>query len=221
MIEFISLILGLLGIIGGAYIIKGIIVICRRIKSFGEPRRLGEKLHRLGVREVWPERKNASIIVDALFEKRNGGDNIQKVQMMGQSLAWLKDRGDETLKKLLNKGCRFKFLLLDPDSELMDMRTRQENPDLKNECKGFIKWIKQIFSKYEGQMEIRVHKITPTMGMTIINENTLYVSPYAMTRRTHVMPVLMIIRSGSLFEKFSGEFENVWKTARTVFPICG
>lgn len=103
----------------------------------------------------------------------------------------------------------------------MDMRTRQENPDLKNECKGFIKWIKQTFPKYEDQMEIRIHRITPTMGMTIINENTLYVSPYSMSRRTHVMPVLMIIRSGSLFEKISGEFEDVWKTARKVFPISG
>lgn len=217
--EVVLFILAILGVIGLGYLVRGLMLSYRSAKSFGEPRKFGIKLHRLGIKQIWAERRDASPIVEAIFGRQDLGRGLQKVQMMGQSLAWLKNRGDQPLKQILNAGCRFELLLLDPDSELMDMRTKQENPDLRNECQGFIEWIRESFSAYEKQVEVRVHRLTPTMGMTILNEKTLYVAQYAMTRRTHDMPMLMIEKGDSLFKIYSSEFTAVWCTAERVFPI--
>jgi len=220
MMEVILIVLAILGVIGLGYLVRGLVIIYRAGKSFGKPRKFGTELHKLGVKAIWAEREGASPIIEALLGSQNRAAKLQKVQMMGQSLAWLKNQGDQALKELFNTGCRFEFLLLDPNSELMDMRCKQENPDLKNECLGFIKWIQEEFSMYESQLEVRVYRMTPTMGMTILNEKTLYVSHYAMTRRTHDMPMLMMERGGMLFDRYSNEFKDVWSVAKKVFSIA-
>lgn len=214
-VDIIFLVLAVAGVIGLGYFGKLFSSSYRCLKSLGKPRQLGAEARRLGIIEIWAKRGEASPIVSALFDK----EKPSKVQMLGQSLAWLKDRGDEQVKLLLNFGCHFEFLLLDPASELMNMRIRQENPDLKNECEGFIEWVRSTFKGYAEQIEVKVHRMTPTMGITIINEQKLYVAPYAMTSRTHGMPLLMVERGGILFDTFMKQFTSVWHKADRVFPI--
>jgi hypothetical protein len=212
--EVLSIIIGVLGIIGIGALIKWSMEIWLFIKSFGKPRRFMKEAEELGIKKIWSSRGNAAHILKNIFDL-NEGQKPGKVQFMGQSLAWLKAHGDEPLRRLLNEGCKFEFLLLDPQSPLMACRTAQENQDLQNEATGFINWIQGTFDAYKKQIELRVHGMTPTMGMTIIDEKHLFVSPYAMTKRTHVMPTLELSKGGKLFRVFSEEFFNIWNEGKT------
>ena len=184
------------------------------ITSPGKDRRFIKNIEKLGIKEIFQKRGNAEHILTSIFST-NDGKKREKLQFMGQSLAWLKGYGDEPIRRLLNEGCNFEFLLLDPRSNLMARRVADENPALQTEAEGFIKWIQKTFGDaYLYQIELRVHDKTPTMGITIINENQLFVSPYSMTGRTHKMPTFEFSKGGELFPVYFQEFKNVWNSSK-------
>ena len=220
-IAIISLILTILGILIAVIVSPEARNYLKRISSvifgFAKRKRFLIELEELGIKRIYRKRIESPIRKSLFFTPQIPKQNIK---IMGISLATIKSEGDEPIKNLLKQNCKFQFLLLDPNSIFMEQRAIQENPDIKGETEGFIKWIKETFSKseYIGQIEVRIYDLMSTMSITIINDNTLYVNPYSILRRNLEFPLIEIHKGGSLFELYTKEFDLVWARGKVVFP---
>lgn len=147
---------------------------------------------------------------------------LHSVKAMGISLAGIKNFGDARIRYHLKNDCKFEFLLLDPDSDFLKQRAYQENPNIKGETEGFIDWIKGTFSssEYKKQIKVLTYDLMPTMAITVINDNLLFVNPYSLLRRNQEFPVIGIGKGGSLFSLYEKEYENVLGHEKTkqIFP---
>lgn len=177
--------------------------------------RLVYTCQRLGICRIIERRLNN---VEKILHKLRKHPSARTIQILGLSIAHLKAESDELFDDLLRHGCKFQFLLLDPTSPFMDQRTKQENPDLKGEAEGFIKWLIENYSTsdYRYQIELRVYDLMPTMALTIINDNIMYQNPYTTVNRNNENPLIEIRKNGTLFNRFKGEFEKIWCHAKPI-----
>lgn len=175
----------------------------------------------LGIKRVYETRRDW----EQAFRMNISNLKIKEVKRIAISHALVKGIGNEPIKKLLEKGCKFQFIILNPNpidskANFLEQRAKQEpNTDLKGESEGFIKWVEATFSDYKGQIELWVYNLMPTMALTIIDDNLLYVNPYLLRGRNQEAPVIEI-QGGSLFDLYKGEYEKVLKHEDTehIFP---
>jgi len=183
-------------------------------------RRFLKETEKLGIKKIYKTRTEAEM--ENPFFSLDISISLRTVKSMGISLARIKNLGDERIKCHLKQGCKFEFLLLNPDSPLMEQRAYQENPDLKGEAKGFTDWIEKTFStsEYKAQIQVWTYDLMPTMAITIINDNLLFVNPYSILRRNQEFPVIEVREDGSLFRLYKDEYEKVLGHTGTnrIFP---
>lgn len=218
----------------------GIIGFYRHIRFLMKLEEWGIKQVYRTTNEAWWAQRIPSILTE-----------IKEVKTLGTSLQPIMNLGNEPIKKLLEKGCKFEFIVLDPNPEsevnsseerakadkdgmpssdnsmkpgvnfLEERAKAEKNPALKEEVEGFIEWIKNTFPKeeYGRQIKIWVYNLMPTMAITIINDNILFVNPFLLLRRNQEAPVIEIHKGGSLFELYKEEYEEVLrKHAKHFFP---
>lgn len=183
-------------------------------------RRFLKETEELGIKKIYKTRTEAEM--ENPFFSLDISTSLRSVKAMGISLARIHNLGDERIKYHLKQGCRFEFMLLNPDSPFMGQRARQENPSLKEEAEAFIKWIEGTFSKseYKAQIELWAYDLMPTMAITIINDNSLFVNPYSILRRNQEFPVIEVKEGGSLFKLYKEEYEKVlgYGGTKRIFP---
>jgi len=179
-----------------------------------------KEMEELGIKKVYKTRRKAE--TDNPIFSLHTSAPPQNIKIMGMSLGRIKNLGDEQLKNLLNQGCNFEFLLLNPHSPFMKQRAYQENPDLKRETTGFIFWIKKTFSssEYKSQIKVWTYDLMPAMAIAIINDSLLFVNPYSLLRRNQEFPVIEIKKGGSLFKLYSDEYDKVrgHEHTKPIFP---
>ena len=177
------------------------------VYSLFKGRYLLKEMEILGIKKIYKtrtevENKNPFFRLDMSIE-------LSHYKALGISLARIKNLGDEPIWHQLRKGCKFEFVLLNPDSPFMNQRSSQENPTLKGETEGFIEWIKKFSTvEHKTQIEVWIYDLMPTMAITIINDNSLFVNPYSLLRRNQEFPVIEI-GDGSLFSLYTEEYQKV------------
>ena len=179
-------------------------------------RRFLKEMEELGIKRIYKTRTETEI--KSPFFTLESSTSLHTVKAMGMSLARIKNLGDGDIKCHLKRGCKFEFLLLDQDSPFMRQRMEQENPDLKGETKGFIEWIKGTFDKseYKEQIEVWTYDLMPTMAVTFINDDLLYVNHYSMLRRNQEFPVIEFQqKDGGLFGLYMEEYNRVRAHGKT------
>jgi len=174
----------------------------------------------LGIKKIY--RTRIEVENENPFFSLDISTELSSVKDMGMSLARIKNLGDERIRYHLKSGCKFEFLLLDPSSLFIKQRAYQENPDLIEETKGFINWIEKTFSasEYRTQIDVWIYDLMPTMAISIINDNLLFVNPYSLLRRNQEFPVIEIKKGGTLFSLYKDEYEKVRGHEKTkrIFP---
>ena len=209
-LEVVFIILAIIGILttvmvskeARVWLIRNLSAISLRFKF-----KFLKEMEELGVKKIYRTRTDAEM--KNPFFSLDTSISLHTVYAMGVSLAPIKNLGDERIKYHLEQGCKFKFLLLNPDSPFMKQRAHQENPDLKGETDGFLVWIKSFASEYKAQIDVLCYDLMPTMAITIINDDVLFVNPYSMLRRNQEFPVIEVKKGGSLFDLYKAEYEKV------------
>lgn len=193
------------------------------IREFREARyryNLIEELERLGIKNIFENRRREDPIFGYIATAaKTAPHTIKKVQMLGLSLEPFMHIVGDNIENLLSGGCEFQFLTLDANSEAAKRRMNdQGQPGLIDRIRSFDSWLHKQMSKPNsaGKIEARKYDLMPTVHITIINEEKIFVNPYPVLGATWEFPVLEIDKGGALFDKYRRQFEEVWHKA---YPI--
>jgi DNA repair photolyase len=119
------------------------------------------------------------------------------------------------LRKKLQQGCRFKVLLLAPDSPFMADRQLQERQIFVEEQRESIANIKEFQLQFPGQIEVRFFKCAPTYQALIIDDQRAFVSiPVYGVAGTAAFPCVEVLNSiitEPVFDKFAESFNTLWR----------
>lgn len=124
------------------------------------------------------------------------------------------------VENLLDAGCKIHFLKLDADTEIAKMRQNfHGQPGMLERSRSFDVWLRNQMNKHttKGQLEARKYALMPTMHITIINEEKMFVNPYPVHGPTWSFPVIEIGKKGKLFKIYKRQFQEVWDKAT---PLC-
>ena len=209
---WLILFLSLVGAAIIAFFIRDSVIKWLKIRFIGiyslfKRRYLVKEMEILGIKKIYRirtevENQNPIFSLDM-------SSNLTDYKALGISLARIKNLGDERIWHHLRKGCIFEFILLDPDSDFMTQRAFQENPTLKEETEGFVKWIKKFSTvDYRAQIEVWTYDLMPSMAITIVNNNSIFINPYSFLRRNQEFPVIEI-GEGNLFSLYFDEYRKV------------
>ncbi|MCL0034627.1 hypothetical protein M1N21_01730 [Dehalococcoidia bacterium] len=193
------------------------------IREFREARYrydLIDELERLGIKNIFENRRREDPIFGYMAAAAETAPHtIKKLQLLGLTLEpFMHIVGDYT-DDLLRGGCEFQFLTLDANGAVAERRMKdQGQPGLLDRIRSFDIWLNEQMSKPNsaGKIEARKYDLMPTVHITIINEEKIFVNPYPVLGATWDFPVLEIDKGGALFDKYRRQFEEVWHKA---YPI--
>lgn len=134
-------------------------------------------------------------------------------------------RGEEAapvIEEKLKSGCRVRVLLLNPDSEAIHDREKQEGKEkgyLSDQIRHSYDSVK-IFKKKYDNLRVKFYDITPTYQALILDEK-IFAALYLYGFHSRDFPRLEIrnlnIRGG-LFEKFVTTFDRLWEETSNDIP---
>lgn len=180
-----------------------------------------ERIEKLGIKNIFESRRSEDPIFGKIAQMaKNSPGSIKKLQLMGMSLEPFIHTVGEYMEVLLKNKCKFEFLNLYELSETVKNREKyHETSGLLDRIHSFNKWIKNYIIKeeYRNLIEFRKYSLMPSLHITIINEEKLFVNFYPIFRTGWDFPVIEIDKKGELFEKFKKQFENVWNNAITLY----
>lgn len=152
-------------------------------------------------------------------------ENASFVRASGLSLNLLiQHYPDAKIRHLVERGTRFQLLFLDPRSEAMKIREREEGYDT-----GFLAGLTEINLKIakervrshleagkRDRMEIGVSDETLRFNITLIDDATGVIQPYLPQARGVDSPAFLVERraqGGELFHTFEQIFTSLWDRA--------
>ena len=177
-----------------------------------------DRLERLGIENIsenrWKEDPAFGYIASLA---KAAPHTVKKIQCMGLSLEPFMHIVGDYIGDLLNVGCEFQFLSLDANSEIAKKRANEQGQlGLLDRIRSFDSWAQEQMNKssnLKGNIEIRKYNLMPTMHITIINEEKIFINPYPILGATWEFPVITLNKGGILFAKYKRQFEEVWKKA--------
>lgn len=174
------------------------------------------KLEMLGIEDIFENRREEEPIFGYIASAaKSAPHTIKKIQLMGLSLEPFMHVVGDYIDNLLSAGCEFQFLSLDANSEVAKKRNNQGQPGLLERIRSFDIWLQGQMSKsnLKRKIEVKKYNFMPTMHITIINEEKIFINPYPILGATWEFPVIEINKGGTLFDKYKGQFEEVWNKA--------
>ena len=118
----------------------------------------------------------------------------------------------------LRDGCTFKLLSLNPKSEFIKQRAREEHRDvleiqgvIRNTCENNEGFISTLQADHRSSISL-LHYDAPPMCFMVSNGDTMVVSIYLREKRGENFPHFkMEIKEGGIFEPFMKHFDSLWK----------
>jgi uncharacterized protein DUF5919 len=123
---------------------------------------------------------------------------------------------EKLLKKAKGKN-KFRFLLLNPDCNNVDIKSSEEG-DIKssweNEINASIERLKSLKKEHKLNIEIRLYESYPIFRQIILNNTLMYFSWYPTGQRGTSSPVMCFDDSKkSIYQPLKANFEEIWKTS--------
>ncbi|PWB54779.1 MAG: hypothetical protein C3F06_04030 [Candidatus Methanoperedenaceae archaeon] len=184
---------------------------CERVKS------ITESIKRSGLVNIY-QRGGSS---EFLNLTRNN------VKMLGITLSYYFYPDSEEwaqLSSLVEKGCKLQVLILNPDSNQVSCRERDENnTDLKGQIIQLIHmeklFINNIKEDSRSNIEIRLYDTYPSFAMTIVDDNILRVTPYLFNKKGRACPTIEFVRKDKgVFDVYLNHFNDLWNKSEHYYP---
>ncbi len=176
-----------------------------------------DKLERLGISDIVESRREEDPIFGYIISMaRSAPHTIRKIQIMGLTLEPFMHVVGDHMDDLRRTGCEFQLLSLDVNSDVAKKRmSDQGQSGLLDRIRSFDTWIQQQIGKnnLKGNIVAKKYSFMPTMHITIINEERIFINPYPILGATWEFPVIEICKGGTLFDKYKNQFEEVWNRA--------
>ncbi|AUH44871.1 DUF5919 domain-containing protein [Streptomyces sp. CMB-StM0423] len=152
-------------------------------------------------------------------------ENASLVRASGLSLNLLVQHyPDAQIRRLIESGTRFQLLFLDPGSEAMKVREREEGYDI-----GFLAGLTEINlriakervrslleTEKRDRVEIGISNETLRFNITLIDDATGVIQPYLPQARGVDSPTFLVERrahGGELFHAYEQIFTSLWDRA--------
>lgn len=126
------------------------------------------------------------------------------------------DELEDILKKKAREGCKFRFLLLDPTSEFLILKAKDENDDpvaWRNDISAGIKRLESVKERLgSDNLDVRTYSAFPIWRGIFIDNALAYVSYYPHGHRGKRSPIISLSKEDiSLYDPFFDYFEELWK----------
>ena len=176
---------------------------CVRVKS------INDSITKSGLVNVYQKGGSSEILN---FAKNN-------VKLLGITLSYYFYPDTEEwaqLSALVEKGCTLQILILNPDSNQVGIREKDENnTDLKGQIIQLIHhekiFINNLKEEYRSNVEIRLYDTYPSFAMTIIDDNLLRVTPYLFNKKGRACPTIEFVRKDEgAFKAYFNHFNDLW-----------
>jgi Domain of unknown function (DUF5919) len=123
------------------------------------------------------------------------------------------------------RSCRFRILLLDPESEHLDRFCRVEGSSpaqTREKIHATTKSLLRVKAEHRVNLSVRWYDSYPVWRVAVVDNATAHVGYYQRGRKGYEGPRLVCPSSprGGLFAPFSTEFEEAWRVGRDpeMFP---
>lgn len=185
---------------------------------------------RLGIQGIY---KNRSELGQAVTFQTLFKDVKREIFIGGTSLLSISTGSRELLREKVLSGITVKLLIIDPDSEIVDIITRQigGNPTFKNEIKTSLLLLQKLQDEIEdtdpsakGRLLVHTYKTIPSHSFIALDveESSGFIiadiGPYL--GRNHPRPSLMLIKKkGGLYEYYRDLDRALWEESVPYRPV--
>ena len=113
--------------------------------------------------------------------------------------------------RALQRGVKFRVLLVDPESPLLDYYASQE----KRDSLSLFSELRQEEERWReleatiGNIELRLHKGLVSMSL-LLADNTMFAAPYISGKLVHSVPQTQLT-NGPVFRAYEEYFTNCWE----------
>lgn len=126
---------------------------------------------------------------------------------------------DKLIKCAKGKN-KFRFLLLNPDCENVEIKSNEEG-DIKsswqNEINASIERLKSLRKEHKLNIEVKIYNSYPIFRQVILNNSTMYFSWYPTGLRGSSSPMMCFDDSKkSIYQPLKANYEEIWKMSEEI-----
>jgi hypothetical protein len=149
-------------------------------------------------------------------------DGAKHISILGVSLYRLAYEYKSLFEKLTKEGCKFRFLLTDPESDAaaqLSSTVVYESIDAdayRGQMNNSLTSLTQLVESYPDNCELKLYSFAPPFSIMIIEKSSgisvVQVEIYAfrIPARNRLMMILDKVREPGLYSFFSLQFDSIW-----------
>jgi hypothetical protein len=186
---------------------------------------------RVGIERIWSERRNwETDKPDGISAWKKRVCQAKQVDIVSNTFytAWAHDNNflDELLESV-NRGTKFRLVIYDPDSDILQIRSENEDDpkmektsEMKMEIHSTLDKIAKKINKLDknarNNFEIRLNSRYYQMAQIIKADKRILVALYLSKKSGSYSPTLQILGpNSSLFEAYAQQFEILWAAGKS------
>lgn len=182
---------------------------------------LTASIQELGVRRIYPSRAGIDLQKHLISAKPKSEIRIIGVSIRTFSGAEM----EKVLVQKLKEGCKIKMLTIDPDSEAVVQRAREEGHEfkwLKSEIQSTLTMYENMLQgvpeKFRPNFELGYYTSSPSHFILCVN-NFMIVSPYLVGNRGFDCPHFEIdFKKGGIYQQYLEHFNMLWASRKIIEP---
>ncbi len=186
--------------------------------------------HNIGIARIWSTRREwEKDPTDGLPIWKERVCRAKQVDIVSNTFysLWAKDDGFwEELFDSVNRGTKFRLLIYDPDSDILQIRSENEDDtklektsEMKMEIYSTLKKIAKKISSLDNNtkhnLEVRLNSKYYQLAQIIRADNQILVALYLSHKTGSTSPTFQIAGpDSSFFETYTQQFETLWTTGK-------
>jgi hypothetical protein len=193
----------------------------KRVTDLDELISLTNDLRPFGLQKVFRSRREIDIrkLVESARPKT-------EIKMLGTALMCVNPHDMQSvITERIKEGCTVKLLSLNPDSDFVKQRAREEHRRvieiqrvIRNTCENNVSFIETLDKKTRQGIRL-LHYDAPPICFMVSNGDTMIVSFYLREHRGEHFPYFQIeIKEGGIYEQFMEHFDSLWREVEANAP---
>lgn len=171
-----------------------------------------DSLHHAGLVRVFDSR---AVRIKDEYDRRLAAAR-DKVDLVGFGLRALREDYGAQLPELASRA-RVRFLLLHPEfptaedsiAALRDREERNSSGSIRSDIKEFLIQVVPQTRRNDISLSVRLYRALPMINIFRIDDD-LFWGPYLIDEQSRNCPTFLVRRGGSLFERYTRQFEFLW-----------
>lgn len=164
-----------------------------------------------GIRKIYSTRAEKNADSDAELDKAH-----YQVDAVAFGLSNFRSKYSRKVETCLKKGVNFRILTMDPNSEFVHQREKEENTvdgQIAKSIKDLVEWADILNrKKYKGKIIVKGYNCM-TLDFYWRVDNEMYVGPYWYCQPSNQTITYAFSEGGKGFTQYSTYFEDLWENS--------